>query len=114
MTPRYPELHPLAGALDGHDALLDGEIVTFDDQGRPSFERLQRRMHVRPAHEIERLAVEVPVVYIVFDLLWLDGHLTTGLPYADRRQPAHAAGARRRDVAGARRTSSVTARPRCE
>ncbi len=83
---RYPELDPLADALDGHAAMLDGEIVTFDDQGRPSFERLQRRMHVQDPHEIQRLAVEVPVVLIAFDLLWLDGHLTTGLPYRDRRR----------------------------
>ncbi len=86
VTPRYPELEPLRDALDGHEALLDGEIVTFDDAGRPSFERLQRRMHVRDAREIQRLAGEVPVVYVVFDLLWLDGHLTTGLPYEDRRR----------------------------
>ncbi len=86
VTSRYPELQPLGGALDGHDAFLDGEIVTFDDQGRPSFGRLQRRMHVQAEHEIARLAVEVPVVYVVFDLLWLDGHLTTALPYEDRRR----------------------------
>lgn len=88
VTPRYPELQPLASALEegGHAAFLDGEIVTFDDQSRPSFERLQRRMHVQDAREIERLAIEVPVVFIVFDLLWLDGHLTTGLPYQDRRR----------------------------
>jgi bifunctional non-homologous end joining protein LigD len=86
VTPRYPELQPLADALDGHDALLDGEIVTFNDQGRPSFERLQRRMHVQAEHEIQRLAIEVPVVYIVFDLLWLDGHVTMDLPYVDRRR----------------------------
>jgi bifunctional non-homologous end joining protein LigD len=83
---RYPELDPLAGALDGHDALLDGEIVTYDEQGRPSFERLQRRMHVTSPTEIARLAGEVPVDYVVFDLLWLDGHLTTALPYEDRRR----------------------------
>ncbi len=86
VTPRYPELQPLADALDGHAAFLDGEIVTFDDEGRPSFERLQRRMHVTGAHDILRLAAEVPVVYVVFDLLWMDGHLTTALPYSDRRR----------------------------
>lgn len=86
VTPRYPELELLGGALAGHDALLDGEIVTFDEASRPSFERLQRRMHVQDTHEIQRLAVEVPVVYVVFDLLWLDGHLTTGLPYENRRR----------------------------
>src|SRR3954447_3476155 len=83
---RYPELDPLPGGLDGHDALLDGEIVTFDGRGRPSFERLQQRMHVTSSSEIARLSVEVPVEYVVFDLLWLDGHLTTALPYEDRRR----------------------------
>jgi bifunctional non-homologous end joining protein LigD len=86
VTPRYPELAPLGGALDGHDAFLDGEIVTFDDAGRPSFELLQRRMHVTGTPDIERLAHEVPVVYVAFDLLWMDGHLTTALPYEDRRR----------------------------
>jgi bifunctional non-homologous end joining protein LigD len=86
ISPRYPELAPLADALDGHDAMLDGEIVTLDEKGRPSFERLQSRMHVTGAGDIRRLSHEVPVEYIVFDLLWLDGHLTTGLPYAERRR----------------------------
>jgi bifunctional non-homologous end joining protein LigD len=85
ITGRYPELDPLADGLGGHAALLDGEIVTFDDRGRPSFERLQRRMHVTDAGEIRRLSVEVPVVYLLFDVLWLDGRAVTGLPYAERR-----------------------------
>jgi bifunctional non-homologous end joining protein LigD len=86
VTARYPELAPLAEAIDGHHAFFDGEIVAFDDQSRPSFERLQRRMHVQAELEIQRLAHEVPVVYVVFDLLWLDGHITTALPYEDRRR----------------------------
>jgi bifunctional non-homologous end joining protein LigD len=86
VTPRYPELQPIAATLDGHDAFLDGEIVTFDDEGRPSFERLQSRMHVTGAPDIRRLVEEVPVLYVAFDLLWLDGHLTTELPYLDRRK----------------------------
>lgn len=86
VTGRYPELDALAGGLGVHRALLDGEIVTFDDRGRPSFERLQRRMHVADPGEIRRLSAEVPVVYIVFDVLWADGHMVTGLPYAERRR----------------------------
>jgi bifunctional non-homologous end joining protein LigD len=82
---RYPELEPLADALD-RPALLDGEIVTFDERGRPSFERLQSRMHVTQPGEIVRLATEVPVVYLVFDLLWVDGATVTALPYTERRR----------------------------
>jgi bifunctional non-homologous end joining protein LigD len=85
-TPRYPELRPLGRALGATRAILDGEIVAFDDAGKPSFERLQSRMHLSGKTAIERRARELPVTYVVFDLLWLDGHLATGLAYRDRRR----------------------------
>ena len=85
ITPRYPELHDLPGALDGHAAILDGEVVTFDESGRPSFGRLQHRMHVTGERDVRMRMLEFPVVYMVFDVLWLDGHWTIELPYADRR-----------------------------
>ena len=85
ITGRYPELRGLGEALGATPAVLDGEIVAFADD-RPSFERLQRRMHVTAESTIRRLAREVPVVYVVFDLLWLDGHSTLELAYADRRR----------------------------
>ncbi|WP_067812604.1 non-homologous end-joining DNA ligase [Actinomadura kijaniata] len=82
LSGRYPELSGLADLLPHHDVVLDGEVVAFEE-GRPSFARLQRRMHVdRPG---PRLIREVPVRYVVFDLLFLDGHLLYDLPYADRR-----------------------------
>jgi bifunctional non-homologous end joining protein LigD len=85
-TPRYPELRPLAAALGSTRAIVDGEIVAFDEDGRPSFERLQSRMHLTGKAEIKRRSQDVPVVYAIFDLLWLDGHATTGLAYRDRRR----------------------------
>ena len=45
ITPRYPELRGLGRALAGHEAVVDGEVVAFDD-GRPSFQKLQGRMHL--------------------------------------------------------------------
>ncbi len=88
ITAGYPELGGLARALHEHRVLLDGEIVAFDltaDPPRPSFQALQRRMHVRDERRVRRLAAEVPVTYVVFDLLWLDGHSLMGLPYDARR-----------------------------
>ncbi|WUH97283.1 non-homologous end-joining DNA ligase [Spirillospora sp. NBC_00431] len=82
VTSRYPELSALADLLPDHDVILDGEVVAFED-GRPSFERLQRRMHV--AHPDPRLIRDVPVRYVVFDVLYLDGHLLYDMPYAQRR-----------------------------
>jgi bifunctional non-homologous end joining protein LigD len=85
VTHRYPELRKLGESLGTRDVVLDGEIVAFDDNSRPSFERLQQRMHVENDAAIRRLVNEVPVVYMLFDLLWLDGRSTVTLPYAERR-----------------------------
>ncbi|MGI8713017.1 MAG: DNA ligase D [Solirubrobacteraceae bacterium] len=85
ITEAYPEVRGILRALGMRDAVLDGEIVAFDDNGRPSFERLQRRMHVTSASSIRRLAKSTPVVYAIFDLLYLDGHTLMALPYELRR-----------------------------
>jgi bifunctional non-homologous end joining protein LigD len=85
ITPRYPELRPLARALADHEAVLDGEVVAFHE-GRPSFQKLQGRMHLTSEHHVRRLAQSDPVNYILFDLLWLDGHSLTGLTYVERRE----------------------------
>ncbi len=86
VTAAYPELRALNRALGSHAAILDGEIVAFDDSGRPSFEALQPRMHLRGGAAVRRYAQETPVSYLVFDLLWLDGHSLIGLPYTERRE----------------------------
>ena len=74
------------------EAVFDGEIVAFDDSGRPSFERLQRRMNVTAPSAVRRLSASTPVVYAIFDLLYLDGHSLMGLPYAQRRERLEALG----------------------
>jgi bifunctional non-homologous end joining protein LigD len=85
VTDRYPELHPLTEALGSKAALLDGEVVALDAGGRPSFELLQPRMHVASASTARRLAAGAPVVYMLFDVLWLDGRNVMGRPYTERR-----------------------------
>ncbi|MHB1808984.1 MAG: DNA ligase D [Solirubrobacteraceae bacterium] len=84
VTAAYPELRALSGALGSHEAILDGEIVAFDEDGRPSFQALQRRMHLRSESAIRRRAEETPVTYVIFDLLWLDGHPLLDLAYEER------------------------------
>jgi bifunctional non-homologous end joining protein LigD len=86
ITGQYPELNRLNDALSSHTAVLDGEIVAFDEEQRPSFEVLQQRMNVSSKAHAKRLARSVPVTYVIFDLLWLDGHSLMGLPYLERRE----------------------------
>ena len=85
ITPRYPELRELGRALGSREAVLDGEVVAFGADGRPSFQRLQSRMHVASDAAVRRLARSEPVVYVIFDLLFLDGRSLLALDYAERR-----------------------------
>ncbi len=85
ITAAYPEVRGLVANLGMHEAVLDGEVVAFDDRGRPSFERLQSRMHVTSPTAIRRLVASTPVVYAIFDLLYLDGRTLMEMPYRERR-----------------------------
>jgi bifunctional non-homologous end joining protein LigD len=82
----YPELRPIAEALAPVEAILDGEIVAFDDSGRISAAALRRRRAPADAAVARRLARQTPVQYLVFDLLWQDGEPITGLSYVERRE----------------------------
>jgi bifunctional non-homologous end joining protein LigD len=81
ITFKYPELHPLAGL----NAVVDGEIVALDDKGRPSFERLQGRMHLSTDAGVRQRMNELPVRFMAFDLIWHDGRDLSDLPYTERR-----------------------------
>jgi bifunctional non-homologous end joining protein LigD len=94
ITASYPELARLGRALGSHRAVLDGEIVAFDADGHPSFATLAQRMHVSSPTRAKRLSESVPVTYVIFDLLWLDGHSLIGTPYVERRRVLHALGLR--------------------
>jgi bifunctional non-homologous end joining protein LigD len=86
ITVSYPELRGLGEQLGSSQVLLDGEIVSFDADGRPNFGRLQQRMHVASAQAARRLAASDPAVYLAFDLLHLDGRSLVELPYEQRRE----------------------------
>jgi bifunctional non-homologous end joining protein LigD len=85
-TPRYPEVRELASSLGARRVILDGEVVAFDPEGRPSFERLQTRMHLASDSAVRRRVRDTPVTYVIFDLLYLDGHSTLPLTYEQRRE----------------------------
>jgi bifunctional non-homologous end joining protein LigD len=86
VSAQYPEVRRISRALGSHEAVLDGELVAFDDEGRPSFERLQQRIHNTDENVVKRRMKSHPVVYVVFDLLHLDGEDLTCEPYERRRE----------------------------
>jgi bifunctional non-homologous end joining protein LigD len=88
ITDRYPEVKPIGRALaarGAYEVVLDGELVALDEQGRPSFERLQGRMNAGSEAAIRRAARGNPVTYVIFDLLHKDGRSLLDEPYEERR-----------------------------
>jgi bifunctional non-homologous end joining protein LigD len=86
VSARYPELAPIAEALEGHSAILDGEVVALDDEGRPRFQLIQSRMGLTHAGQIEARMKQQPVDFVIFDLLHVDGRRVRDLPYVERRE----------------------------
>ena len=88
ITARYPELDELRGALQAEAAILDGEIVALDENGRSDFSLLQPRMQASGA-EVAKLRKQTPVTFMAFDLLrvTIDGqeHKLMRTAYQDRR-----------------------------
>lgn len=85
ITSGYPELSGIHHRLVALDAIVDGEVVAFDD-GKPSFQKLQQRMHVRNEQQLSALVRKSPVTFMVFDLIYLDGASLVAQPLEQRRQ----------------------------
>ncbi|WP_369243930.1 ATP-dependent DNA ligase [Streptomyces sp. R41] len=86
ITAAYPELRSLGGVLGTTPAILDGEVLVLDEQGRGDFQLLQSRMGLaRSPGKAARRAAEAPAHLVLFDVMYLRGDLT-GLRYTRRRQ----------------------------
>jgi len=86
ITPTYPEFAGLAEHLGGHDAVLDGEVIAVDRHGYPNFGLLQQRMRLSRPADVSRARRSVPVRYVLFDILALDGEDLSERPYRERRR----------------------------
>lgn len=83
----WPEVRAApSGPGSPADLLVDGEVIALNDRGVPDFRTLQERMHVRNARAVARLADAVPAIYMVFDLLRLEGRDLTAEPLERRRE----------------------------
>ncbi|WP_245979539.1 ATP-dependent DNA ligase [Gryllotalpicola protaetiae] len=86
ITTTYPEFGSLAERTGGHDAVLDGEVIGVDKRGIPDFGLLQQRMRLTKPADVARVAKGVPVKFMLFDVLELDGRDVTDESYDERRR----------------------------
>jgi len=84
VTAEFPEFQDLAKHLRAGTAILDGEIVTLDENGRSDFQKLQNRFGVsKPS---QKLISEVPLTYYFFDVLYCNGFDVRKTPLLQRKE----------------------------
>jgi bifunctional non-homologous end joining protein LigD len=86
LTAQFPELGSLPQFVKAERAILDGEIVALDDEGRPSFSLMQQRTGFQPGKRRLARREGVPVIYYAFDLLYLDGFDLRRVALEQRKQ----------------------------
>lgn len=86
LTGQYSDLSEIPQSVQAKTAILDGEIVVLDEHGRPSFSLMQQRTGFRERGRRAAPKPEFPVLYYVFDLLYLDGYDLRRVALADRKR----------------------------
>lgn len=81
---QYPEFTALNERLSVSDAVLDGEIVAMDENGRPSFGRIQHRIGLTRPGDVRRGQERYPLDLLLFDVVYADGEWLKDVPLADR------------------------------
>src|SRR5205085_8010516 len=74
LTAEFPEIAATAGQVPVETAILDGEVAALDEEGRPSFSLMQQRTGMTEPGKRTAKDHTVPIVYYVFDLLYLTGY----------------------------------------
>jgi bifunctional non-homologous end joining protein LigD len=86
LTPRYPELKDMGKFIHAKTAILDGEVVALDEEGKASFSLMQQRTGFRRGGKRAAGNADVPVLYYAFDLLYLDGSDWRRVPLEERKR----------------------------
>lgn len=82
---KFPQSESIPGLVNAESAILDGEIVVVDEEGKPNFQFLQNIAKIYPNHaDVDRSSVRL--VYYVFDLLYLDGRDLRAEPLRERKR----------------------------
>lgn len=84
MTEKFPELENIK-TLVHENVIFDGEIISLD-KGKPSFSKMQLRMHIKDKHLIKRKSIDDPVTFIAFDVLYKGKKDLTGESLVNRKK----------------------------
>ncbi len=83
-TKNYPELIDIKSYCKADSVILDGEIIVLGDDGKPSFHGVMRRDGIRRFEKVEYMQSVVPITYMIFDILYLNGEWINKRPLIER------------------------------
>lgn len=85
-TLHYPEIAAISDYCDARSVILDGEVIALGADGKPSFYEVMRRDGLRRLEKVPVMQREVPITYMVFDILYANGKWVTSEPLEKRQQ----------------------------
>ncbi|HET7627320.1 MAG TPA: RNA ligase family protein [Bacillales bacterium] len=85
-TDHYPELHAVKSYCRARSMILDGEVIALGNDGKPSFHEVMRRDGIRRLERVPQIRTQVPITYMVFDVLYVDGTWVHKQPLRERTE----------------------------
>ena len=83
-TFHYPEITAIQNYFKGKSVILDGEVIALDQNGKPSFHEVMRRDGLRKIDTVKLVKEEVPIYYMIFDILYYNGKWINESPLRER------------------------------
>lgn len=85
-TLHYPEIADIHSYFKGDSVILDGEVIALGEDGKPSFYEVMRRDGLRRMEKVPQMQRAVPISYMIFDILYLNGQWVTTFPLRERQE----------------------------
>lgn len=83
-TSHYPEISALSSYCLANSVILDGEVIALGPDGKPSFHQVMRRDGIRRMDKVEQVKKSIPIIYMVFDVLYFNGEWLNRRPLTQR------------------------------
>lgn len=85
-TLHYPEITNISTFCKSRSVILDGEVISLGENGKPSFQEVMRRDGLRKIERIKMVAESIPIIYMIFDCLYVNGEWIHDKPFHDRNE----------------------------
>ncbi|WP_409304197.1 non-homologous end-joining DNA ligase [Peribacillus sp. SCS-155] len=83
-TMHYPEITNVQSYCKQSSVILDGEVISLGENGKPAFHEVMKRDGIRRLDRVKLVAESVPIVYMIFDVLYLNGNWLNTRPFRER------------------------------